>query len=113
MVAVVVADVDLGLPGHTARAAVDLPQRLVQLVNDNGEGVSPGEMQMLAFIRMFYHSPSIAILDEATSSVSLDVEEMLYSECLRRQMTFISVAHRDTVEKFHHQNLILSLLTNQ
>ena len=43
VVAVVVADVDLGRPGDTARAAVDLPQRLVQLVNDDGEIVFPGE----------------------------------------------------------------------
>ena len=43
VVAVVVADVDLGRPGHTARAAVDLPQRLVELVNDDGEVVFPSE----------------------------------------------------------------------
>ena len=71
------------------------------------ENLSPGETQILAFIRMFYHCPSLAILDEATSAVSHDVEEMLYAECVRRQMTFISVAHRDSVKKFHCQNLVL------
>jgi len=72
------------------------------------EDVSPGEMQLLAFIRMFYHAPTIAILDEATSAVSLDIEEMLYGECMDRKITLISVAHRDTVRKFHHRNLVIS-----
>ena len=71
------------------------------------EDLSPGEMQILAFIRMFYHSPSLAILDEATSAVSLDVVELLYSECVQRQMTLISVAHRESVRKFHSHNLVL------
>ena len=72
------------------------------------EDLSPGEMQLLAFIRMFYHSPTIAILDEATSALSTDVEQMLYSECIERNMTFISVAHRESVRKFHQRNLVLS-----
>ena len=54
-----------------------------------------------------YHSPCLAILDEATSAVSLDVVELLYSECVQRQMTLISVAHRESVRKFHSHNLVL------
>merc|ERR1719309_188953 len=43
--------------------------------------LSPGEQQRLAFVRLLFHKPVLAVLDEATSAVSEDVEAKLYEEC--------------------------------
>uniref|UniRef100_T1JIZ5 ABC transporter domain-containing protein n=1 Tax=Strigamia maritima TaxID=126957 RepID=T1JIZ5_STRMM len=64
--------------------------------------LSPGEMQRLCFARLFYHTPLVAVLDEATSAVSLEVEEILYRECLNRRITLISVGHRQSLMSYHH-----------
>ena len=63
--------------------------------------LSPGEMQRIAFIRLFYHRPQLAFLDEATSAISVDMEEILYKEALKLGITLISVGHRDTLKQYH------------
>ncbi|XP_002739244.1 lysosomal cobalamin transporter ABCD4-like [Saccoglossus kowalevskii] len=80
---------------------------------DEGEDVywtdelSPGEMQRLSFARLFYHKPSIAILDEATSAISHETEDLLYRVCKDMGMTVISVGHRTSLQKFHSTMLTL------
>lgn len=63
--------------------------------------LSPGEMQRLSFVRLFYLQPQFAVLDEATSALSEDVEGELYQVCRQLGMTLISVGHRSSLEKFH------------
>jgi len=70
--------------------------------------LSPGEQQRLAFARLLYHKPILAVLDEATSAVSLDVEKRLYESCLERKITLLSVGHRNSLKQFHQQVLYLS-----
>ena len=51
--------------------------------------------------RLFYHSPTFAILDECTSAVSVDVEGRLYEEAKKRGITLFTVSHRSSVFKYH------------
>ncbi|XP_004837262.1 ATP-binding cassette sub-family D member 4 isoform X2 [Heterocephalus glaber] len=63
--------------------------------------LSPGEMQRLSFARLFYLQPKYAVLDEATSALTEEVESELYHIGQQLGMTFISVGHRPSLEKFH------------
>ncbi|XP_036769105.2 lysosomal cobalamin transporter ABCD4 isoform X3 [Manis pentadactyla] len=69
--------------------------------------LSPGEMQRLSFARLFYLQPKYAVLDEATSALTEEVESKLYRIGQQLGMTFISVGHRRSLEKFH--SLVLKL----
>ncbi|XP_023559347.1 ATP-binding cassette sub-family D member 4 isoform X2 [Octodon degus] len=63
--------------------------------------LSPGEMQRLSFARLFYLQPKYAVLDEATSALTEEVEGELYRIGQQLGMTFISVGHRPSLQKFH------------
>ncbi|XP_035973681.1 lysosomal cobalamin transporter ABCD4 isoform X10 [Halichoerus grypus] len=69
--------------------------------------LSPGEMQRLSFARLFYLQPKYAVLDEATSALTEEVESELYRIGQQLGMTFISVGHRRSLERFH--SLVLKL----
>ncbi|XP_015994433.2 lysosomal cobalamin transporter ABCD4 isoform X2 [Rousettus aegyptiacus] len=69
--------------------------------------LSPGEMQRLSFARLFYLQPKYAVLDEATSALTEEVESELYRVGQQLGMTFISVGHRRSLEKFHSWSLKL------
>ena len=63
--------------------------------------LSPGEQQRLAWVRMLYHKPRLAVLDEATSGVSEDLETTMYTEALRLGITLVSVGHRASLRQYH------------
>ena len=67
--------------------------------------LSPGEMQRLSFVRLFYHHPPFAVLDEATSQVGAGMEEKLYMKCKTLQLTVVSIGHRYSLRKFHDEEL--------
>ncbi|KAM3920058.1 lysosomal cobalamin transporter ABCD4 isoform 1-T1 [Leptodactylus fuscus] len=71
------------------------------------EILSPGEMQRLAFSRLFYLQPKYAVLDEASSALSEDAEVELYTRCRQLGMTLISVGHRRSLREFHDLELKL------
>lgn len=51
--------------------------------------------------RLFYHAPKYAILDECTSSVTLEVERAMYEEAKRLGITLMTVSHRRSLWKYH------------
>ncbi|KAL5008674.1 hypothetical protein ScPMuIL_014255 [Solemya velum] len=69
--------------------------------------LSPGEMQRLSFVRLFYHRPRFAVLDESTSQISVDAEQLMYETCKELGITVMSIGHRDSVQKFHDQKLYI------
>ena len=74
--------------------------------------LSLGEKQRLAICRLLYHEPQFAILDECTSAVSVDVEHLLYEECQRRKITYVTICHRPFLRKFHDVSLHLQGRSN-
>uniref|UniRef100_A0AC35GRU5 ABC transporter domain-containing protein n=1 Tax=Panagrolaimus sp. PS1159 TaxID=55785 RepID=A0AC35GRU5_9BILA len=69
------------------------------------ESLTPGELQRLSFVRLLYHRPLLAILDEATNSVSSDMEKIMYQLLLTNDISFISAGHRQTLTAFHNLEL--------
>ena len=61
-----------------------------------GEGLSAGEKQLISFARIIVKNPSVIILDEATSSISSDMEKLIQSalEVILKGRTSFIVAHR-------------------
>jgi ATP-binding cassette subfamily D (ALD) protein 3 len=67
--------------------------------------LSGGEKQRMAIARLYYHRPDFAILDECTSAVAVDAEDVIYNEAKARGITCITVSHRPSLWK-HHDYLL-------
>lgn len=74
---------------------------------DWGKVLSVGEQQRLAIARVLLAKPRYAMLDEATSALDIGNEEGLYLQLAGMPMTLVSVSHRATLLKYHHQVLEL------
>jgi ATP-binding cassette, subfamily B, multidrug efflux pump len=86
-----------------ARKFIDrLPGGLDYNVMERGSTLSVGQRQLLSFIRAMVYDPRILVLDEATSSVDSETEEMI-QEAISKMMTgrtSIVIAHRlSTIQK--------------
>ncbi|MEO8147163.1 MAG: ABC transporter ATP-binding protein [Bacteroidia bacterium] len=79
-----------------------LPEQYDYNVQERGNMLSVGQRQLLAFIRAYVYQPKILILDEATSSLDTESEEMITeaTEKLTSNRTSIVIAHRlSTIQK--------------
>jgi ATP-binding cassette subfamily B multidrug efflux pump len=88
-----------------------LPSRYGHRLGERGLSVSVGERQLLAFARALAVDPAVLVLDEATSSVDAEAEEMIRVAIaeLMRGRTSLVVAHRlstvhdaDRILVMHH-----------
>ncbi|WP_258881013.1 ABC transporter ATP-binding protein [Clostridium tagluense] len=73
-----------------------LPNGLDTILDAGGGGLSAGEAQLLAFVRVFLKNPSLVILDEATSRLD-PITEQLIERALNKLLenrTCIIIAHR-------------------
>jgi ATP-binding cassette, subfamily B, multidrug efflux pump len=79
-----------------------LPGKLSYNVMERGSTLSVGQRQLISFIRAMVYDPRILILDEATSSVDHETEEMIQQaiEKMMKDRTSIVIAHRlSTIQK--------------
>lgn len=79
-----------------------LPGRLQYNVMERGSTLSVGQRQLISFIRAMVYDPRILVLDEATSSVDSETEEMIQEaiEMMMSGRTSIVIAHRlSTIQK--------------
>lgn len=79
-----------------------LPNGYDYEVGERGGVLSVGQRQLLAFIRAYVYNPHILILDEATSSVDNESEELIQkaTEKITEGRTSIVIAHRlSTIQK--------------
>ncbi len=91
-----------------------LPLRYDNLVKERGAGLSVGQKQLVSFARALAFDPKILILDEATSSIDTETEQLI-QKAVDRVMegrTSMVVAHRlstvqqcDRILVFHHGEL--------
>lgn len=71
------------------------------IVGERGGKISGGEKQRIGIARALYKSPSVLVLDEATSSLDLKNEELIIEtiNSLKRKKTIIIVSHRPSTVK--------------
>lgn len=86
-----------------------LPGKLEYNVMERGATLSVGQRQLISFIRAMVYDPKIIVLDEATSSVDTETEELIQN-AIQKMMagrTSIVIAHR--LSTIHNADNILVL----
>ena len=88
---------------------MQLPGGYQYHVMERGATLSLGQRQLLSFIRALLYNPSILILDEATSSIDTESEQLIEKaiETLIKGRTSIVIAHRLSTIRKANQILVL------
>jgi ATP-binding cassette subfamily B protein len=87
---------------HADRFIERLREGFKTEVKERGAGLSVGQKQLISFARALAFDPALLILDEATSSIDTETEQLIQQaiERVMRDRTSIVVAHRlSTVQR--------------
>jgi ATP-binding cassette subfamily B protein len=86
-----------------------LPEGFDAEVGERGASLSLGQRQLLSFVRALLYDPAVLVLDEATSSVDTETEEMVQRavDVLMEGRTALVVAHRLSTVQHADQILVL------
>jgi len=88
-----------------------LPHKYKSEVRERGAGLSVGQKQLISFARALAFDPALLILDEATSSIDTETEQLIQDAIVRvmENRTSVIVAHRlstiqraDNIIVLHH-----------
>lgn len=99
---------------HAAEFVERLPNGFKSEVRERGAGLSVGQKQLISFARALAFDPAILVLDEATSSIDTETEQLIQTAVDRvmQSRTSIVVAHRlstvqraDKIIVLHHGEL--------
>jgi ATP-binding cassette subfamily B multidrug efflux pump len=99
---------------HANEFVQKLDNNYQSLVKERGAGLSVGQKQLISFARALAFDPTILILDEATSSIDTETEQLIQQAVDRvmQERTSLVIAHRlSTIQKcdkilvFHHGEL--------
>jgi len=73
-----------------------LPNGYHSEVSERGASLSVGQRQLISFLRAYVYNPQILVLDEATSSIDMESENLIQNatEKLTQGRTSIVIAHR-------------------
>lgn len=86
-----------------------LPKGYAQSVTERGSSLSAGQRQLLSFARALAFDPAILVLDEATSSIDTETEQLI-QQAISRMMagrTSVVIAHRLSTIRTADQILVL------
>jgi ABC-type multidrug transport system fused ATPase/permease subunit len=83
-------------------------------LGEEGINLSGGEIQRIGLGRALIYDPEVLFLDEATSSLDIDIESQILDELkIFKEKTIISIAHRistlkycDTIYRFVNGSLV-------
>ena len=99
---------------HADEFIQKIENKYQSLVKERGAGLSVGQKQLISFARALAFDPTILILDEATSSIDTETEQLIQQavERVMEERTSLVIAHRlSTIQKcdkilvFHHGEL--------
>lgn len=99
---------------HAAEFIEKLANNYKTEVKERGAGLSVGQKQLVSFARALAFDPKLLILDEATSSIDTETEQLIQQavERVMQERTSLVVAHRlstiqrcDRILVFHHGEL--------
>ena len=86
-----------------------LPKGYAQPVAEGGASLSAGQRQLLSFARALAFEPAILVLDEATSSIDTETEQLIQDAISRlmHERTSVVIAHRLSTIRNADQILVL------
>jgi putative ATP-binding cassette transporter len=78
-------------------------KKLLDHADTWSQRLSPGEQQRVAFVRALLTRPAVLFMDEASSALDTETEELVYQLILQElpDAAIVSVAHRESVAKHH------------
>ena len=79
----------------------------LDIKQDWGMILSPGEQQRIAIIRLLIHKPKWVVMDEPTSSLDDDLQKIVFSLLgdYLKNSTVITMAHTTELKKYHSKQI--------